>query len=86
MQQDRKKQGSRPNGSPMSKGLLTGFAVLLAVLLGLEIKFRMHSYFGWDGWVGFNAAVGLISCLLLVLTARYLVRPLLTRDEDYYDR
>ncbi len=70
----------------MGKGLLTGFAVLLAVLLGLEIPVHVHGYFGWDEWLGFNAAVGLVSCLLLVLTARYLVRPLLRRDEDYYDR
>jgi hypothetical protein len=70
----------------MGKGLLTGFSLLLAVLLGLEIPVHLHGYFGWDEWFGFNAAVGLASCLLLVLIARYVVCPLLARDEDYYDR
>jgi hypothetical protein len=86
MQQESKKQGSRADSPLMGKKLLTGFAVLLAVLLGLEIPVHMHGYFGWDEWFGFNAAVGLVSCLLLVLTARYVVLPLLRRDEDYYDR
>jgi hypothetical protein len=86
MQQETKTQGSRPDRPRMGKGLLTGFAVLLAVLLGLDFPAHMHGSFGWDEWFGFNAAVGLVSCLLLVLTARFVVRPLLKRDEDYYDR
>jgi hypothetical protein len=86
MQQETKKQGFRTDDPRVGKGLLTGFAVLLVVLLGLEMKFHMHGYFGWDEWFGFNAAAGLASCFLLVLTARFVVRPLLKRDEDYYDR
>ncbi|MEZ4601164.1 MAG: hypothetical protein R2940_15345 [Syntrophotaleaceae bacterium] len=78
MQQERKKPGFRP--------LLTIFALFLAALLALEIPLHLHGYFGWDEWFGFNAAIGLVSCLLLVLAARCLVRPLLRRDEDYYDR
>jgi hypothetical protein len=62
------------------------FYLLLAVLLGLELLFHPHPYFAWDGWFGFNAALGLVAGILLVLVARFLLRPLVKRDEEYYDR
>jgi hypothetical protein len=66
--------------------LSRGFYLLLAVLLGLELVIHPHSFFAWDGWFGFYAALGLIAGILLMLVARYLLRPLVKRDEDYYDR
>jgi hypothetical protein len=45
-----------------------------------------HPTFTWEKWFGFHAAFGLIACILLVLVARYLLRPLVMRDEEYYDR
>jgi len=55
----------------------------LAVLLQLVIKVK--GYFGVDGWLGFGAAFGFLSCLVMVLVAKVLGF-VLKRDEDYYER
>ena len=34
---------------------------------------------------GFYAFYGLIACVVLVVLAKYLLRPAVMRDEDYYD-
>jgi hypothetical protein len=45
-----------------------------------------HAFFPWDGWRGFSAAFGLVTVVSLALIARFLLRPLVMRDEEYYDR
>ena len=57
----------------------------LALLLALEIFVHKHTYFAWEEWFGFYAIYGFVSCLLLVLVAKYILRPLVKRKEDYYD-
>ena len=34
---------------------------------------------------GFYAVYGLVACVVLVVLAKYLLRPLVMRAEDYYD-
>ena len=34
---------------------------------------------------GFYAVYGLVACTVLVYLAKYLLRPVVMRDEDYYD-
>lgn len=76
-----KKSSSLPG-----KVLGGGFALLLLALLGLELLIHKHVAFSMEGWFGFYPACGLLAALLLVLVANYLLRPLVRRDEDYYDR
>jgi hypothetical protein len=49
-----------------------------------DVFIHKHAHFGWDGWFGFSAVYGVISCLVLVFGAKSLL-PLLKREEDYYD-
>lgn len=72
--------------SPLGKVLMGGFALLLLALLGLELLIHKHVAFSMEEWFGFYPACGLFAALLLVLAANYLLRPLVKRDEDYYDR
>jgi hypothetical protein len=72
--------------SLLGKGLMGGFALLLLALLGLERLIYKHVAFAMEEWFGFYPACGLLAALLLVLAANYLLRPLVRRDEDYYDR
>jgi|LGVF01.2.fsa_nt_gb hypothetical protein len=72
--------------SPLTKVLGGGFALLLLALLGLELLIHKHVAFSMEEWFGFYPACGLLAALLLVLVANYLLRPLVKRDEDYYDR
>lgn len=57
----------------------------LVLLLALEFFVEKHPYFSWEKWPGFYAVFGLVACVLLVLVAKYILRPLVKRDEDYYD-
>jgi hypothetical protein len=43
-----------------------------------------HEYFGFDGFVGFYALLGFVSCSVLILFSK-LVALVLKAREDYYD-
>lgn len=46
---------------------------------------KSHAHFEWELWAGFYAVFGFVAFTLLVLVAKHIFRPLLKRDEDYYD-
>ena len=56
---------------------------VLALTVVLQAVIKVKGYFGVDGWIGFGAAFGFLSCLLMVLVAKALGY-LLKRDQDYY--
>ena len=61
--------------------------VFIAVLLlAVAVQFLSGSdgHFGIDGWIGFGAVYGFLSCLIMVLVAKGLGY-FLKRDERYYD-
>lgn len=60
------------------------FAAVLVVLVLAQAVIYVKGYFGVDGWFGFGAAYGFLSCLAMVLFAKALGY-VLKRDEDYYD-
>lgn len=66
--------------------------ILLALLFGgclalLIINFfvHKHGHFSWEEWSGFYAAYGFIACVGLVLAAKFILRKIVKRSEDYYD-
>jgi len=59
------------------------FAVVLAVSVAAQLLFKVKGYFGVDGWLGFGAVFGFLSCVAMVLFAKALGW-ILKRDEDYY--
>ena len=59
------------------------FWALLVLTVALQAVVEVKGYFGVDGWIGFGAAFGFLSCLLMVLCAKGLGY-LLKRDQDYY--
>lgn len=46
---------------------------------------QRHAYFGVDGYFGFFALLGFISCAVLILFSKLIALVLKTK-EDYYDR
>ena len=62
--------------------------ILLYVVCGLtvlaEVFVHRHPHFGFDGFFGFNAVLGFVSCALLILFSK-LVALFLKSREDYYD-
>jgi hypothetical protein len=67
------------------KILLRSFFSSLLVLLVIELFIHKHPHFPWEGWQEFYAVFGFVACVALVLAAKYILRPLVKRREDYYD-
>ncbi|MDP6475196.1 MAG: hypothetical protein QF449_10215 [Alphaproteobacteria bacterium] len=70
------------------KNLVLMVRIFLAVcilLLLLDLVIHRHELFTWEGWFGFYGFYGFVACVTLVLAAR-LLRRLVMRREDYYDR
>jgi hypothetical protein len=65
--------------------LLTCFFSSLVVLLIIEFFVHKHPHFPWEGWLEFYAVYGFVACVVLVIAAKYILRPLMKRREDYYD-
>jgi hypothetical protein len=68
------------------KILLAALYILCFVSFAAELLIHKHTYFDWEKWPLFYGSYGFISCVMLVLVAKYIVRPLIMRDEDFYDR
>jgi hypothetical protein len=66
------------------KILLGCFFLSLIVLLLIEPFIHKHPYFPWEQWPEFYAVFGFVACVVLVLAAKYVLRPLVKRDEKYY--
>ena len=56
---------------------------VLALTVAAQLVIKVKGYFGVDGWIGFGAAFGFLSCLAMVLVAKGL-GIFLKRDENYY--
>jgi len=61
------------------------FIAVLAATLVAEAFVHLHPRFRLEGWFGFHAAYGFLSCVAMVLFAK-LLGVFLKRPDDYYER
>lgn len=61
------------------------FFASLAVLLVVDFFIHKHPHFPWEGAPEFYAVYGFVSCVALIFIAK-LLRLIVRRDEDYYDK
>jgi Kef-type K+ transport system membrane component KefB len=68
--------------------------VILAIVCGLLFaadfiflseQFDKHAYFEWENWPGFYAIIGFAACVILALFSRFILRPIVKREEDFYE-
>ncbi len=59
------------------------FIAILAVTVAVQFLTGTDGHFGVDGWIGFGAVYGFLSCLAMVLVAKGLGF-FLKRPDDYY--
>lgn len=59
------------------------FIVVLVLTVLAQLLFAVKGYFGADSWFGFAAVFGFLSCLIMVLFAKFL-GIFLKRDERYF--
>ena len=67
------------------KTLLKIFFSICVVLFALDFVVAKEAHMPWEAWPGFYAIYGLVACVILVLVSKYVLRPLVKRDEDYYE-
>ena len=65
--------------------LFIALCLWLAFLLGIEFLIHKHLYFSWEEWPGFYAAFGFVAFVILIIAAKYILRPIIKRKENYYD-
>ena len=77
------------------KKLLTIFFSSVVILLVLDFFYiflskihiiQRHVNYKWEEFWGFYAFFGFVACVILVLVSKYILRPLVKREEDYYDK
>ncbi len=69
------------NVTKLYRGL---WAIGIGLVL-LDLVVHRHAEAGFDGWFGFYGLYGFFACVALVLAAK-LLRRIVMRPEDYYDR
>ena len=67
------------------KRLLYTFYTCVVLLLVVDIFYHKHAIFAWEGYFGFYSVYGFVACVILVILAKYVLRPMVMRKEDYYD-
>lgn len=61
-----------------------GGLLLLDLLVHLTMRDH-HAHLHWENGIWFYAVYGFVSYSLLVLISKHVLRPIIMRDEDYYD-
>lgn len=68
------------------RNFLRLFYLLCVILLVSDVFVpKEYLHFSWEESFGFYAVFGFVSCVVLVLIANYVLRPIVMRGEDYYD-
>lgn len=86
MNQNSASPGQKPHwlDQPQNiKRLWRGFLVVLALTVFAEFFVHLHPAFALEGWFGFHAGFGLITCALMIIGAKALAL-LIKRPDNYY--
>jgi hypothetical protein len=65
--------------------IVVGLYLVAVLLVLLDLLYAKHGHFAIEDWFGFYGFYGFVGCVTLVLLAKVL-RRLVMRPEDYYDR
>ncbi len=65
--------------------IVRALVAVCVVLIGLELVVHKHGHFGFEEIPAFHALFGFVAFIVAVYAGK-LLRALLSRDEDYYDR
>lgn len=61
------------------------FYVMVIASLVAELSIHKHAYFPWEEFPFFYASFSFVAFVFLILIAKHIFRPLVKRNEDYYD-
>ena len=69
----------------VNKVIYSLYAICAFVGLLDLVSYKHHLHFRFEYWFGFASFYGFVACVILVIVAKYVLRPMVMRDEDYYD-
>ena len=72
---------------PRATGLrriLGWFYTVCVVVMALDLVIHRHIYHPWENLVFFYCVFGFVACVILVIIAKWMRKPLM-RSEDYYN-
>ena len=67
------------------KRFLWVFYASLILLIIVDFFVPKHPYFPYEEFPSFYATFGFVAFIFLILVAKYILRPLIKRKENYYD-
>ena len=67
------------------KRVLYALYTCVVLLLAVDLFYHKHGIFTWESSFGFYSVYGFVACVILVIIAKYVLRPLVMRKEDYYN-
>ena len=79
---------ARPEGSKLPPSVKVNIRILVGVCtisVVADFFYHKHGNFAWESSFGFFSVYGFVACVILVIVAKYVLRPMVMRDEDYYD-
>ncbi len=64
--------------------ILGWFYAACIIFFGLDLVVHRHVYHPWENLLFFYCVFGFVACVILVVVAKWMRKPLM-RSEDYYD-
>ncbi|ODA44635.1 hypothetical protein THER_0682 [Thermodesulfovibrio sp. N1] len=61
------------------------FYLVVFIFLFAEFFVHKHIYFSWEEYPFFYSSFGFVAFVFLILIAKYILRPIVKRKEDYYN-
>ncbi len=76
-----------PGRSALAKRIFYAIVISIAILeiLTVNVLHIGHGYFWFDSLPAFGSVYGLISCLLIIVMAKFVLPHILSKKEDYYE-
>ena len=84
MTQPKSNNNKSPKKAVVLRRILTGFYIACALVFVLDFIIHRHVYHPWENLLFFYCVFGFVACVILVVVAKWMRKPLM-RSEDYYD-
>ena len=79
-----RKETTEADAPARAPRLAWAVGILCLVVVVGDLFQEKHVHFDFQGWIGFDAALGFVACVAIAIASRLLL-PLLSRGEDFYD-
>jgi len=61
------------------------FYIVIGLSIIAELFIHKHTFFQWEEYPFFYASFGFVAFIFMILVAKYILRPIVKRKENYYE-